>query len=100
MKKERRVNMFGMNGFGNPGDLMFLQSIVENEEEDTSSYLTSLEEVVQYATEAFAQKWGKDLERCIDYGYETAGVWPEDFTDEENERIEDLIKERYDDYFA
>ena len=91
--------MFGMNGFGNPGDLMFLQSTVEKEEDNETNDFEAMEQVIENATEAFAQDWGRDLERCLDYGYEMADVFPDDFDDETNDKIYEIVKERYDDYF-
>ena len=76
--------MFGMNGFGQPGDMMFIHNTLK-------------ENTINYAIEAIGM-CGYDLERCLDYGYEMANTFPEDFTDDENNEIYDTVKERYDDY--
>ena len=76
--------MFGMDGFGCVGDLMFLHD-------------TQKENVIKYAIDAIGLNY--DLERCLDYGYEMANVFPDNFTDDENEEIYDCVKEKYDETF-
>ena len=77
--------MFGIQGgFGPVGDLMFIHN-------------TKKEDVIDYAIQAFAMY--TDIERCLDYGYEMADVFPDNFTEDENEEIYDCVKEKYDETF-
>lgn len=78
--------MFGINGgFGPIGDMMFIHN-------------TKKTEVIEYAIDAIDLDY--DLERCLDYGYEMANVFPENFTDDENDEIYNKVKEKYDDTFS
>lgn len=92
--------MFGMNGFGGVGDLMFLQSTVEKDEVEKHDFTSKEELIIKYAIEAFGSVGGDNLEKCIDYGYEMADAFPDDFDDETNDAIYDEIKECYDNHFA